>query len=81
MAERLLQNNPPVRMLVWLTTFQEITTDPLGAIWMQPLDYRDITHGTEFDPFRQRTDVYRRCKEREDFVAGELNKLSLFEVE
>lgn len=81
MAERLLQNNPPVRTLVWLTTFQEITTDPLGAIWMRPLDYREITRGTEFDPSRPRTDVYRRRKEREEFVAGELTKLSLFEVE
>jgi hypothetical protein len=48
---------------------------------MRPLDYREITHGTEFDPSRERTDVYRRRKEREEFVADHLNKLSLFEVE
>jgi hypothetical protein len=45
MAERLLQNNPPVRTMVWLTTFQEVTTDPLGAIWMRPIDYREVTEG------------------------------------
>jgi hypothetical protein len=81
LAEQLLLSTPPVLAFVWLTTFQEVTTDPLGAIWMQPIDYRNITHGTEFDPSRECTNVYRRRKEREEFVAGELNKLSLFEVE
>jgi hypothetical protein len=49
MAERLLQNDPPVLTMVWLTTFSEITTDPLGAIWMRPLDYREITKHTLYD--------------------------------
>jgi hypothetical protein len=65
----------------WLTTYQEIITDPLGAIWIRPLEYREITHGTEFDPSRPRTGAYRRRKEREEFVAAELDKLSLLEVE
>ena len=81
LAERLLQNNPPVLRRAWLTTYQEITTDPLGAIWMRPLEYREITRGTEFDPSRRRTGAYRRRKEREAFVAGELEKLALLEVE
>ena len=53
MAERLLQNDPPVLTMVWLTTFSEITADPLGAIWMRPLDYREITKGTLYDPSRR----------------------------
>ena len=81
LAERLLQNNPPVLRRAWLTTYREVTTNPLGAIWMRPLEYREITRGTEFDPSRPRTGAYRRRKEREEFVAGELEKLSLFEVE
>jgi hypothetical protein len=81
LAERLLQNNPPVLRRAWLTTYREVTTDPLGSIWMRPLEYREITRGTEFDPSRERTGAYRRRKEREEFVAGELHKLSLFEVE
>ena len=35
--------------------FSEVTTNPLGAIWMRPLDYRDITKGTLYNPSRPRT--------------------------
>ncbi len=79
MAERLLQNTPPILSMVWLTTFAEVTADPLGAIWMRPLDYRDITKGTAYDPSRSRSGAYRRQPEREALVAGEVNKLRLFE--
>jgi hypothetical protein len=60
MAERLLQNEPPVLTMVWLTTFSEITADPLGAIWMRPLDYREITKRTPYYPNRSRTGASRR---------------------
>jgi hypothetical protein len=80
MAERLLQNDPPALTMVWLTTFAEITTDPLGAIWMRPLEYRDITKGTQYDPSRPRTGAYRRDPAREAMVAAELRKLRLFEI-
>ena len=80
MAERLLQNEPPVLTMVWLTTFAEITADPLGAIWMRPLEYRDITKGTQYDPSRPRTGAYRRDPAREAMVAAELRKLRLFEI-
>ncbi|MGH7261402.1 MAG: hypothetical protein ACREI9_12095, partial [Nitrospiraceae bacterium] len=79
MAERLLQNTPPVLTMVWLTTFPEITTDSLGAIWMRPLDYREITKGTPYDSSRERTGAYRRQPEREEMVVAELRKLWLFE--
>jgi len=79
MAERLLQNDPPVLTMVWLTTFSEITTNPLAAIWMRPLDYRDITKGTLYDSSRPRTGAYRRDPVREALVAAELRKLRLFE--
>jgi hypothetical protein len=81
LAERLLQNSPPVLRRARLTTYQEIMADPLGLIWMRPLEYLKITRGTEFDPRRQRTGAYRRRKEREEFVAEHIHKLSLFEVE
>jgi hypothetical protein len=67
--------------MVWLTTFAEITADPLGAIWMRPLDYREITKGTQYDATRPRTGAYRTDPAREAMVAVELNKLSLFEAE
>lgn len=79
MAERLLQNTPPVLTMVWLTTFPEITTDSLGAIWMRPLDYREITKGTLYDPSRERTGAYRRQPGREELVAAGVKKSRLFE--
>ena len=79
MAERLLQNEPPALTMVWLTTFAEITADPLGAIWMRPLDYRNITKDTQYDPRRPRTGAYRRDPAREEMVTAELKKLRLFE--
>jgi hypothetical protein len=81
MAERLLQNDPPALTMVWLTTFSEIKADPLGAIWMRPLDYREITKGTQYDAIRPRTGAYRRDPAREAMVAEALKKLSLFESE
>jgi hypothetical protein len=80
MAERLLQNDPPALTMVWLTTFAEIKVDPLGAIWMRPLEYREITKGTQYDASRPRTGAYRREPAREVMVAAELKKLRLFEV-
>jgi len=80
-AERLLQNDPPALTMVWLTTFSEIKADPLGAIWMRPLDYREITKGTQYDAIRPRTGAYRRDPAREAMVVEALKKLSLFEGE
>ena len=34
---------------VWLTTIKEITTDPLGDIWVRPTEYRDVVRGTAYD--------------------------------
>jgi len=79
MAERLLQNEPSAVTMVWLTTFSEITADPLGTIWMRPLEYRDITKGTQYDPSRPRTGAYRREPAREGLVVARLKKLRLFE--
>jgi hypothetical protein len=81
MAERLLQNDPPALTMVWLTTFPEVIADPLGAIWMRPRGYRDITKGTQYDPSRPRTGAYRREPAREGLVAAELKKLRLLEDE
>lgn len=80
-AERMLQNSPPVLTQVWLTTFDEITTDPLGSIWMRPVDYRDITKGTAFDTERPRTDwAYRRQPTREVLVEVNIRKHRLLQA-
>ena len=49
--EGLLQNDPPTLTQAWLTTFGEITTDPLGPIWIRPKDYRDAR--LSLDPHRE----------------------------
>lgn len=68
-AERLLQVHPPIHTQVWLTTAEEIKQDPLGKIWMRPIDYRDATADTPFDTGRRRDSIgYRRQQEREEFV-------------
>ena len=47
-ALRLLQNTPPILRLAYLSTFEEVTHDPTGAIWIRPLDYREATERTPF---------------------------------
>jgi len=74
-AERLVQNNPPILTQVWLTTFAEVTTNPLGAIWIQPVDYRNAIRGTAFDAERPRRNlIYRRQPERELFIERKTQK-------
>jgi hypothetical protein len=77
-AERLLQNNPPIRTQACLSTFEEVTTDPLGKIWMCPLDYDNATKGTAFDTERKRNSwSYRRQIERDRLVHSNVRKFAL----
>ena len=78
MAARLAENNPPILTMVWLTTLAEVTANPLGAIWIQPKDYREVTKGT---PFEAKGNIptfgYRRQPEREIFVESKIRKSAL----
>lgn len=77
-AERLLQNNPPIFNQVWLSTIEEVARDPLGPIWIQPYDYREVTTGTIFDTECQTKAVgYRRQNERDAFVETRIRKMQL----
>ena len=79
-AERLVQNNPPILTHTWLTTHGEATSDPFGAIWIQPKDYREVTTGTPFDTEKPtRSFAYRRQQERELYVEGKIKKLRLLD--
>lgn len=81
-AERLLNCNPPILSQIYLTTFAEVKTDPLGPIWIEPKDYRAVTDGTPFDTSRQTpTFVYRRQPERETLVERHIRKQSIFATE
>jgi protein involved in plasmid replication-relaxation len=36
----LLESDPPVFTHAWITTFSEIRADPMGKIWLRPVDIR-----------------------------------------
>jgi hypothetical protein len=77
MAARLAENNPPMLTMVWLMTLAEVTDNPLGAVWIQPKDYRDITSGTPFEAQRKiRAFGYRRQPEREIFLESKVRTTS-----
>ena len=78
-ALRLLQSNPPILTLVYLSTLEEVTHDPAGAVWIRPLDYREATKGTPFAPEKQpNTWGYRRQSAREHFVEQKVQKRRIF---
>jgi hypothetical protein len=74
-ALHLLQNTPPILTFVYLSTLEEVTRDPTGAIWIRPLDYREATEGTPFAPEKQpKTWRYQRQTARELFVEQKVRK-------
>ena len=77
-AERLLQNNPPILTQVYLSTFEEVTTNPFGSIWFRPADYRDAVKGTPFEvePHRRQQE-YQRQTARELFVEKNVRKIKI----
>lgn len=76
-AERLLHCTPPILNLVWLTTLEEVTSDPLGRIWIRPIDYQAAVQGTAYErPVRSR--VYRHQTERDALVERRIRKKPLF---
>lgn len=77
-AERLMNCSPPVKSQAWLTTLPELLADPLGAIWVAPLDYHYATQGTEYEP-RRRPNVrqYARRPQREQLVEKRVAKRTL----
>ena len=80
-AETLLRMSPSLLSLVWLTTQEELLRDPLGAIWLRPLDYRDAVTGTEFDLMHKVTGIYKRRPEREALIEARATKLRLLRSE
>jgi hypothetical protein len=77
-AEQLLWNNPPVQTQAWLSTIAEVTTNPLGRIWITPLDYQNASAETAFDPRRPRSrGPYRRDGVRQRLVEGRIIKRCL----
>ena len=79
-AERFAANNPAILSQVWLTTLAEVTSNPLGQIWITPADHRAVVSGTRFE--KSSADGkggYRRSAEREKFVETHIKKRALLE--
>jgi hypothetical protein len=74
LAEGLLLLSPPINTQVWLTTFAEMTVDPLGAVWVQPKDYREVTAGTPYAPQAVQRGHYRSRPDREAFIESHIRK-------
>jgi hypothetical protein len=72
-AERLLSGVPPILTQVCLTTFEEATDDPLGAIWIRPVDYRDVVGGTAHESKAERFG-YKRQTARDSHVEATIQK-------
>jgi hypothetical protein len=49
-AHCLSRLDPPVRTLVWLTTHAEFVANPIGRVWLCPMDYAQALVGTPYDP-------------------------------
>lgn len=82
LAEALLTNSPPIYTHTWLSTFDEVTADPFGPIWVRPRDYGKAVEGTPHAARkRYPRSFYRRQAEREQFVEARIAKHRLFESE
>jgi hypothetical protein len=80
LAERLMNSTPPVKFQTWLTTLDEVLRDPLGKVWVCPLDYAHATAGTAYAPEHWRgIGTYVRRPEREELVEERIIKRTLFE--
>jgi hypothetical protein len=77
LCDRLLSLRSPILSQVWMSTFDEATAAPLGAIWVRPMDYREATAGTEFQVSNTAEGIYRRQPEREVYVEGVVRKVPL----
>lgn len=78
LAERLLLTYPPILTQIWITTTDAVTNDPLGPIWIRPLDYRKATMGTPLDPRNQTLALrHRRRSDRDNWIEKTISKHSL----
>lgn len=74
LAGRLAENNPPILTIAWLTTFAEITTNPLGSIWIRPRDYRAAVENSSFSDSTQIRVPYARQASRDQLVESKIEK-------
>jgi Replication-relaxation len=77
-SERLAEISPPILTLAYLSTFPEVLADPVGAVWIRPVDYREAVKDS---PFKRSmgSHAYRRQSEREALVERTITKTTLLE--
>lgn len=81
-AESLLNNKPPILTHIWLATLADVARDPLGLIWIRPVDYRDALATTPHALHRRRISArYRRNRERDALVEQRAIKRALLTSE
>lgn len=73
-TERLLTQNPPILSQVWLSTLKEVLADPLGPVWIRPVDYRDALGTTPYTAAQRGGSFYRRNVHRETMVDDSVSK-------
>lgn len=78
-AERLLQNDPPIRTMAWLTTHDDFFTNPLGDIWLRPHDYDKATRDTRFALGKANGHIYRRNVARDEWISRNVRLLRLLD--
>ncbi len=79
-AEKILQQTNPSLTMVWLAVFEEFIENPLGRIWIRPIDYRKVTAGSKWDPEKRRNiDGYRTDVAREKMVEEKILKHEIFD--
>jgi hypothetical protein len=76
--ERLLQSDPPILTMVYLTTAGELAANATDKIWIRPRDYRDAFPNLASQAPRA-TMVYRRYNARDSFVEDKIKKITLLE--
>lgn len=59
-AMRMLELTPPVLTQVMLTTLKEVVENPLGEIWVRPVDYKAANHEVKRFENRARELVVKR---------------------
>jgi hypothetical protein len=77
LAERFLQNNPPILTQVCLSTLEEALANPLGDIWFSPVDYRHAITGSNFEVKCQYQRRYQRRVDRDMFIEKNIRKWKL----
>lgn len=76
--KRMLANDPPTLTQAWLATFEEVTTNPLGLIWIRPRDYRQANEPTHSSVRQEGITLHRHRSAREDHVAQICDRHALF---